>query len=104
MCISKKKTKNRHALPLSLISPVVLCNVVEYVCNCSFLQPSDISTRSWWAGKGRGIGGGVGSNEKKIFDSSQVVDSGFSSLGLPFVFLLALYEGFFEEVGIWQVV
>lgn len=28
-----------------------------YVCNCSFLQPSDISTRSWWAGKGTGGGG-----------------------------------------------
>lgn len=42
-CVSRK---NSHALRLSLLSPLVLPCVIVYVCNCSFPQPSNISTRS----------------------------------------------------------
>lgn len=42
--------------------------------------------------------------QKKKIDSSQFLGGSSWCLGIPFVFLLALYEGFLEEVCIWQVV
>lgn len=42
--------------------------------------------------------------QKKNIDSSQFLGGRSWCLGIPFVFLLALYEGFLEEVCIWQVV
>lgn len=78
LCVSLKK--NSHALPLSLICPLVLCDVVVYLCNCIFLQPSGISTRSWWAGKGSG---GLAPTKKKSLTLHKSSVAGPGAWGSP---------------------